>query len=96
MKKIENLIEKKDLTNTSKKFKFKNYLNKSFLKKKSFFFFKFKSKGGSTQKIQSQKYNTKFIFQKTFFCKNSIPFNLYKQETFFQKSKLFKSLIIFL
>ncbi len=44
MKKEKNLIENKVLINTFKKFKLKNYLNKTFLKKKSFIFLKFKNK----------------------------------------------------
>ncbi len=42
MKKKKNLIENKVLINTFKKFKLKNNLNKSNLKKKSFFFLKYK------------------------------------------------------
>ena len=44
MKKVENLIEKKDLINTFKRFKFKNQKNKFFLKKKTYFFLKLKKK----------------------------------------------------
>jgi len=96
MKKIENLIEKKDSINTFKKFKFKNYLNKSFLKKKSFFFFRFRSRGVSIQKVQSQKYTIKLTFRKIFQLKNNKINNIYRQETFLKKSNFLKSLIIFL
>ena len=44
MKKEKNLIENKVLINTFKKFKLKNYLNKTILRKKSFIFLKFKNK----------------------------------------------------
>lgn len=43
MKRVKNLIESKGLINTFKKTKTKNYISKSILKKKGFFFLKFKA-----------------------------------------------------
>lgn len=43
MKKEKNLIESKVLVNTFKRFKSKNYLNKSFLKKNLFYILKYKT-----------------------------------------------------
>ena len=43
MKKIKNLTENKDLINTFKRFKIRQYLNKTSLKKNFFYTSKFKS-----------------------------------------------------
>ena len=96
MKKIENWIEKKDSTNTFKKFKFKHYLNKSFLKKKSYFFLKFKIKGNLLKyffKCFSSSIFLKKTFPNNFFKKKDKVF-MYKQPFF--KKNILKSLIIFL
>ena len=51
MKIVKNLIENKDLINTSKKLKNKNFFNKLTLKKKKFFLKKF-----STEKVFLKKF----------------------------------------
>ena len=92
MKRVENLIENKDLINTFKKSKIKTYLNKSVLKKRSFFFLKFKS-------IQFKKLTSFFfkkvqltnIFQKPF-LKTSLTANLKTNK----HVDLFKSVLMFI
>jgi len=64
MKKIKNLIEKKDLINTFKKLKIRNFLRKHTLLGKSFFFKKY-----ILSKIFLKKPSKKNFFEKIFLKK---------------------------
>ncbi len=65
MKKVKNLIENKDLINTFKKSKTKNNLNKSILKKRTFFFLKYKCINlVKFVKIFNKNNQLKYIFNK--------------------------------
>jgi hypothetical protein len=66
MRKEKNWIENKDLINTFKKFKTRNLLNKTSLKKNSFFLRKFHKK-----KIFLKKFSWKNFLEKIFLKKFS-------------------------
>jgi hypothetical protein len=96
MKKERNLIENKGLINTFKKFKLKNYLNKTFLKKKSFIFLKFKDK--KLKNVLAFKRNTFLKKSNKFVCDNIFLKNFSKitLNSFNIKKSLYKSILIFI
>lgn len=91
MKKGKNLTENKVLINTFKKLKLKNYLNKSFLKKKSFFLFKYK--GVYLSKVKQ------FFFKNGCFIRFGVFFQKFlhpgKIKTFLKKKKILKKILMF-
>lgn len=75
MKRVKNLTENKVLINTFKKSKLKNYLNKSFLKKKDFFLLKYRQ--------------PKFKFFFKFFSKSLFYRNIFKTFFFLKQKNIF-------
>ena len=95
MRKGKNLIENKVLINTFKKFKLKNNLNKSSLKKKSFFFLKYKA---VNLKLFFKTLKNKTPFpktNKTLFIKNTLSTFLKKQNKNILKTFLILIIFIF-
>lgn len=94
MKRIKNLTENKDLINTFKKTKFRNYLNKAVFKKKNFFFLKYKQL--CFKKLF--KFLFKFFFYKSVFLyfKNNSSKNALFNINFKENSNYFKILLMFI
>lgn len=89
MKKGKNLTENKGLINTFKKFKSKNHIFKSVLKKKYYFFTKFQQKIIIKNIVPSKKFFFKKIFLPhlkpispstiKFFATNNLKNNTFKK-----------------
>lgn len=92
MKKVKNLTENKVLINTFKKFKLKNYLNKTFLKKNSFFLTKFKT----NFKKQIVKFQATIPVSQKLVPLNVAGLKHLNYHTLYNKYKLFKSFLIFI
>ena len=93
MKRVKNLTENKGLINTFKKFKSKNHIFKSVLKKKYYFFTKFQ------QKIILNKttLNNKTFFKIFFFLhlKPISPSKINFLKTINLKKTFFKKILMF-
>ena len=91
MKKVENLIENKVSINTFKRLKTRNYQNKSFLKKRDFFFLKLKQFNFSFFFKKISKKNYFYLnFKKNF--KKINPLFVFKYN---KKINFFKTLLMF-
>lgn len=91
MKKVKNLTENKVLINTFKRVKTRNYVSKSTLKKRSFFFLKYKA-------VKAKNINCN-ISIKNFF--NSLFAEHYvtpssKDSLYFKHHKFLKSTVMFI
>ncbi len=80
MKKVKNSIENKDLINTFKKLKYRNFLNKSNSKKIGFFLKKF-----YIEKIFLKRFSWKYTQKYSFIKKNTNKNNFLLITTMFIK-----------
>jgi hypothetical protein len=96
MRKEKNLTENKGLINTFKKSKLKNYLNKSILGKRDFFFLKYRQ----NKFCKFFKKLSKFVLYKNVFnnlyCSYNKKSNLFKKSQFKKTSNFFKLTLMFI
>lgn len=101
MKRVKNLIEKKGLINTFKRFKTKNHLFKSSLKKKYFTLSKVRQQIGVNKKIFYLGGSLNTLFLKPIFYIKIKPTSIYTvQSKFFfkfsAKTSQFKKTLMFI
>ncbi len=96
MRRVKNLTENKDLINTFKKSKLKNYLNKSILGKKDFFFLKYRqNKFSKFFKKLSKFFFYKVVFGKLY-CNYNEKSNPFKRKQFKGTFSFFKTTLMFI
>lgn len=96
MKKVKNLTENKDLINTFKKSKLKNYLNKSILRKRDFFFLKYRQNKFCKFFKKLSKFS---LYSSTFnklYTNYSIKNNFIKKSQFKKTFNFFKTTLMFI